>query len=344
MTNKDRETTSTPAERSTSATVGLQNLARKEQEKRVQRPTEELRRTVERWLLKRCIGNLQHIIESGAISPTDALSIIAEDAGMFSEEKYAQGYKKFKNNSGLIYAGETFFETSYRHDGSGDVYNFRRPSSAGVNFLYKLHQHLSGKEFDSPEKLKAAVQEVLIGKRVLEVGCGPGFDLKLLKDLGADVSGVEIRGDFAGMIKGLDVRAGDAAKLDGVFGDETFDIIYSRNLFSEAVLGMKRSEEIAVKLCEHTKQGGIQIHQVGYKKMGLEVLLFSMWVSNREAGRDQKETEEWFWNKPGWERDALLYQNRCSLDPQDLLREGLALKEYAIENGELNIVATKAPC
>ena len=36
-----------------------------------------------------------------------------------------------------------------------------------------------------------------------------------------------------------------------------------------------------------------------------------------------------------------LYTNRCSLYPQDLVIPGFKVKEYSVENGELNIAVRK---
>jgi SAM-dependent methyltransferase len=61
--------------------------------------------------------------------------------------------------------------------------------------------------------------------RALEVGCGPGFVMDLVKDL-ADVEGLDIEKDMVSMCKarGLKVLQGKAEKLP--FDDKEFDIVY----------------------------------------------------------------------------------------------------------------------
>lgn len=68
----------------------------------------------------------------------------------------------------------------------------------------------------------------LAGKRILDIGCGPGVLLYLLREMGADVVGLEgseIAADYARTQFGLDVRY--SPMQAGVFEDGTFDIVIS---------------------------------------------------------------------------------------------------------------------
>lgn len=295
---------------------------------------------MERWVMKRSLEPIESLVESGALKPDIALSMLTKQFQNFSEDSHTTEFRKFKANSGLIYRDEVFSDTSYVDD-CGGTYIFRPPSHIGVLNLYKLHQHLSGGEFDSPESLMEIMQGLLKGKRVLEIGSGPGFNLNVLKKLGAEVSGVELRRELVGKLPEIDVKVGDAANLDKMFGKELFDIIYSTDFFCKAVIDEQKATEIAYRMGSQTRAGGISIHQMSYEKMALPVFLFSMWLSNRQVGRDHKTMEDWFWNEPKWSRNDMLYTNRSTLDLQDLLRGGFGLKEYSIENGDLNIVVKR---
>ncbi len=295
----------------------------------------------QRWLMKQALRPIQSMVESGRITPDMALGILAEQSGQFQGNDDTSEYKKFKEKSGLIYANEPFFDVNYRME-TGDVYTFRPASYHDVHTLYKLYQHCSGKGYNSPEQLKEVMRELLDGKRVLELGSGPGFNLKVLQDLGARVSGVEVRQNLIGGVPDVDVRYGDAEHLDGVFPDEQFDLVYSRDLFCTAVMNQEKSGKIATQTHRHTKDnGGIGIHQITYEKIGLPLYLLGMWLSSRETGRNYQVWEEWFWNMPDEERERVLYTNRCSLDLQDLVMPGFKVKEYSVENGELNIVVKR---
>lgn len=298
--------------------------------------TKELK-DIQRWMIKRALKPIQSMIESGEITSDTALGLLAESSGQFSDDGDTPEYKRFRENCGMIYANETFFDVSYKME-VGYTYRFSPPSRHDVHTLYKLYQHLSGKECNSPEQLKEVMRELLDGKRVLELGSGPGFNLKVLQNLGAIVSGVEIRQNLIGGVPEVDIRCGDAEHLDDIFSDERFDLIYSRDLFCTAVMDQEKSGGIARQTHKHTKEDGIGIHQINYRKLELPFYLLGLWVNCRESGKDYESVEGHFWNMRDDERAKAMYTNRCSLDPQDLVTSGFKIKEYSIENGELNIV------
>lgn len=74
------------------------------------------------------------------------------------------------------------------------------------------------------------------GKRVLEIGFGPGFDTYYFMNAGADYSGIDITPENVDRTKkhmaayGFepDVREGDAESLE--FSDKSFDVVYSNGV------------------------------------------------------------------------------------------------------------------
>lgn len=299
-------------------------------------------RAVQNWLLRRALEPLQEMIERGDISSGEGITFLSQQSGTFVGENDTPGYRRFKGNTSLIYAGEQFFESAYGTESGMFEYKFRPPSLDYQNTLFKLYQQLSGKGYESPEQLRDLMKEALEGRRVLELGSGPGFNLKVLKDLGANVSGVEIRRDLAEGVPEADVRLGDAQDLDTIFDNEQFDVIYSRDLFClDVVLNRQKSARVVQSTARHTKNGGLGLHQVTYEKMQPLLYHFSRWVAARETGRDF-ETMQRDWDMlSDEEQEDLMHSNRCSLDPQDLLRIGFRVMEYSAENGDLNIVAKK---
>ena len=303
-------------------------------------------RDIQKWLMKRALDPIKGMVERGEIPAGVAVGVLADQSGTFKGETDTPEYRRFKENSSLIYAGETFFESGYRCDFISAVpeYRFVAPSRGYPHTMFKLYQHLSGKEYSSPEQLRNVMRGALEGKRVLELGSGHGFNLKVLKDLGANVSGVEIRGELVGGVPEADVRHGEAQHLDDIFGDEKFDLIYSKDLFClHSVLDQEKSGKIVYATGRHTKDGGLGLHQVTYEKLQPILFHFNNWLVARETGRDFEAMERVWDTLSDEKQEDLLYSNRCSLDPQYLLRAGFKVAEYSVESGDLNIVARKQP-
>lgn len=290
---------------------------------------------LEKYMVERTLEPIMQLVEDGVLAPDVAVALLAKELEK-SRNDDSPEYARFKANSRLIYENELFFDASYRMP-TGQAYNFAAPSKNDLNTMFKLYQHLSGRDYNSPEQLRDIMRELLSGKRVLELGCGPGFNLKVMQDLGAKVSGIETRQELIGRVS-VDVRHGDAGDLDKVFAHEEFDLIYSRNLFGAAVMDYAKSASIAGKLRERTRNGGMGLHQLTYEQLPLPLLYFSVWADARLLRRNFEEMKEWFWGQPRVERESMRYTNRCSLDPQYLLRAGFKLAEYSVENGELSIV------
>ncbi|WP_169703878.1 class I SAM-dependent methyltransferase [Candidatus Kuenenia stuttgartensis] len=86
---------------------------------------------------------------------------------------------------------------------------------------------------DYPEKLCSYLFKVFQmspGMKFLEAGCGRGEFLNNFKNLGLDVSGIDISNEAPGFQPNLPVKVCDIEK-DGIpYPDETFDIIYSKSL------------------------------------------------------------------------------------------------------------------
>jgi len=293
----------------------------------------------QRALIEQPLNEIKGMIERNEISAEQALLLVRKQAGEFDKSNVNPDFKKFSTNSGLIYQNEKFTPTSYPLD-KLLTYSFKKPSIQDVNTLFKLHQHLKGKPYESPEQLREVMKELVAGKRILEIGCGPGFNLQVLEQLGANVTGVEKRKELL-KFPDLNVLVGDAQNLGELLGKEQFDLIYSRDLFSTAIMDENTSAAITEQTYNHTVTGGLGMHHLTYIKISEATFLLGTWIKTRGTKIDSNEIYDRFWNLSPAAREDALYTNRSTLHPQDLLRQGFHLDEYSIENNELNIVTRK---
>jgi len=290
-----------------------------------------------RYMAKRAIEPIKAMVENRHISPEMALGLVAQSLGQFDESYCSPEFRRFKENSGKIFESEAYFESEYPDVPGVKPYKYARASRADVNFFLKL---VEGAEYSSPEELRAKAERALKGKRILEIGCGPGFALKVMQDLGAEPVGIEIRDMHKGKVPGLDIRYGDAADLGELCNDDKFDIIYSNNFFATAVIDFKTASRIARETREVIKDDGVAMHFVDYEKMNPVFAEFAAWVNSFQRGGVFYDVwESMFEKKDAYEQDDMMWVNTCSLDPQFLLRAGFRVDEYAIQNGDLVITA-----
>jgi SAM-dependent methyltransferase len=136
-----------------------------------------------------------------------------------------------------------------------------------ASLLYHAVRHLdnvTGEE--TKEELEGTIRRAFEGKKVLELGSGPGFFLYTLRGLGAKVTGVDIREQYRDQINaaGLDILVGDCRDLMSSVGEAKFDIILSMNFLS---LGVTRydAKPIMESAFQALKKGGLGIHQISYQ-------------------------------------------------------------------------------
>lgn len=252
---------------------------------------------------------------------------------------------RFKQNSRLIYEDEVVLDHPMSYPlRNGEIYEIRMASENDINSMFKLYQHLSGEDYDSPEALRDIMRKALQGKRILEAGCGPGFNLKVLSDLGAIVSGVDIRGQFQGMVPEADVRFGTADSLAYSFGREQFDVIYSRDLLAKAVLDEPTAARVVEETYNHTKQEGIGVHSIYYVEVPIPIHLFGIWMNFRKLGVPESfydEHEAKFWESSDEEMHKQLVTNNPLLTQQQWEDIGYTVKEHGPENTEFTVVVEK---
>ena len=93
------------------------------------------------------------------------------------------------------------------------------------------------------------------GKRVLDLGCGQGFDAAALRDAGALVTAMDLDVSLAGETQGRGVRALAADALRAPFADATFDIVYCSNIVEHVPSVSRLFDEIARLLVPGARPG-----------------------------------------------------------------------------------------
>ena len=83
-------------------------------------------------------------------------------------------------------------EEGYYNTQTQDGYLFKKPSEINFPFFKMLCDYHNQTNFNTPEELSNFLRNKLQGLNMLEIGCGPGFLLPILEDLGAKVCGVDI--------------------------------------------------------------------------------------------------------------------------------------------------------
>lgn len=101
-----------------------------------------------------------------------------------------------------------------------------------ADYLSIVYDESSHPYTDYPSKLCAYLFQTFNmqpGMKFLEAGCGRGEFLNNFKNLGLDVSGIDISNEAPGFQPNIPIKLCDIEK-DGIpYPDETFDIIYSKS-------------------------------------------------------------------------------------------------------------------
>lgn len=93
------------------------------------------------------------------------------------------------------------------------------------------------------------------GQRLVEIGCGRGDFLYSFKELGLIVNGVDREQCSSNFIKDIDVKYADIEKGSIPFGDETFDIVFSKSVIEH----MHDPTNFLYEIYRILKTGGIVI-------------------------------------------------------------------------------------
>ncbi len=102
------------------------------------------------------------------------------------------------------------------------------------------------------------------GQKLIDIGCGRGEFLYNFKELGIIVNGIDCERYDSSLLKNIDVKYIDIEKDSIPYGDETFDIVFSKSVIEHM----------------HDPSNFLsEIHRI-LKKDGIAIVMAPDWISN----------------------------------------------------------------
>ncbi|MFA4819348.1 MAG: class I SAM-dependent methyltransferase [Candidatus Aenigmatarchaeota archaeon] len=211
--------------------------------------------------------------------------------------------------------------------------------------LYHLMRHIGNLAGDETESdVKYLARKAFDGKRVLELGCGPGFFLYLLRELGADIVGVEKRDTYRDQTDAakLSILYGDAEKVTDMIRDKKFDVVFSRNFLSLHVT-VDKGPDVMEAAYGVTNDGGLSFHLIDYRKTPEEEYMEMLRSTCESTKLDYDTLVQTFSMLPAEKKDALLRRNVLNTSIESLTRIGYRpLTSYLFDAEEnISIAARK---
>ena len=290
---------------------------------------------------------IQKVISDGIFDPKELVAELNLDESVvftaLSKSKYmfldtrSEERKRFDENIKKAFKDEQYFASSYDKR-FGSEYIYRPASEIYSSLFYKIYQHLSGKPYKTADQLMKNMHSALKQKRILELGCGPGFVLPLLNRLGAKATGVEQIGDHKGMVRGADIRYGDARFLNHFIDHESFDIIISRDFLTDKILSKANALCVMIACTNVATRGGMGIHQMVYETIHPDTEDFYAWLASRNGGPNYDEYKQYVSRRSEEEKACVKRTNEPALSENDLQSLRFDVAEYAAEAGYFNIV------
>jgi hypothetical protein len=286
----------------------------------------------------------KELVTEIGMDPKIVLNAINQNHNCFSPDSLSAGAQEFLKSCGSIFENEEYFESNYFMNketiGEAAVFDYQPASRTYLYMFYQIYKYLSGKEYASPEQLKDNFSSAVKGRKFLEIGCGPGFALRVLKSLGAEVAGIEILTDHKDRSQGLNIEYGDASDILSSLRQK-FDVIFSMDVFTTTILPTFKAAGILMRSGNLMHEDSVSIHQIVLGKMHPELQDFMMWMNCREKGLDYNELKRAFDSLPENVKEEHLYTNHPSLSEEELKEIGFDVVDHSNDGWFLNIVLKK---
>ena len=221
------------------------------------------------------------------------------------------------------------------------------PTAGYASMLYHLMRHLTnvtGEE--TKQEVERRARQTFGGKKVLELGCGPGFFLYALRELGADVTGLDLNDKDKDRIKAakLNIQFGNAKDLAKIVGNQQYDVIFSKDFLSFAVT-RDDSFPIMEQVYASLKDGGLTLHQINYKRSSEQKYFEQVAKLCDEKKLDFERFKREFTSLGTEEKEMLLRRNIFNIGPASLDKIGFKpLTSYVFDVQQyLSIALTKNP-
>lgn len=286
------------------------------------------------------LQNLQERVLKKTVSIEEAIAAARLLTGQDLQPKFTEDFLRFKEDCSEVFRNEMHFNSGYDLI-PGVQFTYHPSSDVDVNFLYHLYTQFKSRDYSSPKDLRAIMEDILRGKSLLELGCGPGFGLKVFQDLGARVVGVELKEAYKGRIPSLDIRYGSAEDLEALIPHEQFDFVYSKDFLSQTVIDTDTAIEIAVAVFRVTKPEGYGVHVIHSEKLNPQLREFMGWLGAVLRGADLREWKRRYDAIPDDEKDYHSFSNLPSLTKEMIGGIGFEVLKYGIQNEDLVIITKR---
>lgn len=244
----------------------------------------------------------QRMIETRGVEVLGDLCTFLTGLESIDDSHYHENYHTFKNltrnslfaDEGKFYKPVDYVYKKVRTLDGKEVeakFEYRKPSISYMPLFTELYKLLGGSfDLESQDELQQQaafyqkISHLFKGLQIIELGCGPGFSVKVLKKVVAGASRSNIIGvdkeTFKQQPPGIKIINGDL--LDPKFYKRlpfNNHVIFSLDLLEGEILTSK-DEAIHIITMTHEllRNNGWQIHMVPYKRLSKKVTLLKKWV------------------------------------------------------------------
>lgn len=238
----------------------------------------------------------------------------------------------------------------------GAISEYKAPEIMPNQFVFHLCLLANALEGSFEERL-LNLKKYFTGMRCLEIGPGCGYEMKIMRELGAEIIGIEIERSC----KDSNVLMCDARKES--LGNNEFGLIYSINVFANGILSRDDAISTAYNIRQALKVGGVSFHQIHLESLSRAQFLFQAWFTkltlrmsklgiafdevDSSAFKDllfqvdnecQKLSDVYLNNFDLYEQQRWAVSNTPSLSPEELERVGFKVDNLYLHDSAYSIM------